>query len=103
MQIDVTVLSAAGFDATLIDPASVRLGNGTDPDAALPQKKNGGYTVTLRDANRDGLRDFSVSFDKSAPNLGLATPSTNLVLRALAPSTGGTIVIRSTATVIVTP
>jgi PKD repeat protein len=103
MQIDVTVLSTPAFDASLISPASLRLGNGVDPDALAPQKKNGTYSFTIRDVNRDGLRDFVVSIDKSDPNLGLVAPSTNLVFRANAPSSAGTIVIRSTATVNVVP
>jgi PKD repeat protein len=103
MQIEVVVLSTPTFDAGLIDPASLRLGNGVDPDAEAPQKKNGSYAVTVRDLNRDGRRDFSVSIDKTAPNLGLAAPSTNLVLRAAAPTAAGTIVIRSSLTVNVVP
>ena len=103
MQIDVTVLSTPAFDAALINPASLRLGNGVDPDALAPQKKNGVYAVTIRDVNRDGLRDFAVSIDKSDPNLGLVAPSTNLVFRATAGSGAATIVIQSSVTVNVVP
>ena len=79
------------------------MGDGTDPDATPLQRKNGTYNVAMRDMNKDGLRDLQLIFSDADANLGLAAPSTTLVLRGSTVSTGGQIVIRGQITVNVTP
>ncbi|HEV7587724.1 MAG TPA: PKD domain-containing protein [Longimicrobium sp.] len=101
-EICVTILSARGFDATRVDPASVRVGNGIDPDAGVKQRR-GVYVVSRLDFNRDGLHDLQLTLDKLDPNLGLAMPTTTLILRGSLPTPAGTILLRGVASVGVTP
>lgn len=101
--IDVVILSTSALDATQIDPATLRAGDGNDPDALPLRRKNGTYVLSVRDVNRDGLPDLGFSVAKLDPNLGLAAPGTTVVVRGAVPTIAGAIVVRGSATIVVSP
>jgi hypothetical protein len=61
------------------------------------------YVLSMRDVNRDGLRDLTFSVEKLDANLGLAAPSTTLVVRGAIPTSSGPIVLRGSAVMAVSP
>jgi len=56
--VDVAVLSEPGFDATLVDPATLRL------DGARVARVGRNWRVRFADANRDGLVDLDCCFER---------------------------------------
>jgi hypothetical protein len=93
-KIAVAVLSAAdtgggdGFDATAIDPASVRLGDGVDPDAEVAANPEGKLMVSWPDLDGDGLADALFHFNtQDLVAAGLTAGTTELTLRGM--TTGG--------------
>ena len=57
-KIAAAVLSVDGeFDATTIDPTTVTLGDGADPDAHVAGNNHGKLMVSWPDLNEDGLND----------------------------------------------
>jgi hypothetical protein len=81
--IPVAVLSSTDFDATAIDPGTLTLGDGADPDTPVAQRNNGTLMAEVDDVNEDGLPDLLVHF--RVPALvanGDLTPATiSLMLR----------------------
>ncbi|MFG1691031.1 hypothetical protein ACGF5M_02545 [Gemmatimonadota bacterium] len=63
--IAVALFSTADFDATLVDVATVTLGDLTDPDAPVVLKKNGKYQAAAEDVNEDGLMDMVYHFPRA--------------------------------------
>ncbi|MFI7612071.1 OmpL47-type beta-barrel domain-containing protein [Nonomuraea terrae] len=57
--VPVTLLSADGVDATAVDPATVRLGDG-----APVARDDGGYLTSTADTDHDGRADLVVHADK---------------------------------------
>jgi hypothetical protein len=102
-EIDIIIFSASGLDATQIDPATLTVGDGNDPDALPVQRKNGAYVLSMRDVNRDGLRELTFSVEKVNPDLGLAAPGTTLVVRGSIPTSLGPIVLRGSVAIAVAP
>lgn len=93
-KIAVAVMSSAdtgaddGFDATTIDPATVTLGDGTDPDAPLSSNPHGKLQVSWPDLDGDGLSDALFHFNtQDLVEAGLTLETTELVLRGM--TTGG--------------
>jgi len=89
-KIAVAVLSMAdtgggdGFDATTIDPASVRLGDGADPDAEVAANPKGKLMVSWPDLDEDGLSDALFHFNtQDLVAAGLTLETTELVLRGM--------------------
>ncbi len=81
--IPVAILSSAVFDATAIDPATLRFGDSVDPDAPVETRPNGMYPVHARDVNGDGLPDLVVHVGVSdlVANGDLTEASTSLTVR----------------------
>jgi PKD repeat protein len=79
----VAILSTADFDARDVDPASVMLGDETDPDTPVAQRNNGTWRTSIEDVNGDGLPDLVVMFDVPSlvANGDLTAGTTELVLR----------------------
>jgi hypothetical protein len=81
--IPVAVFSSTDFDATAIDPGTLTLGDGADPDTPVAQRNNGTLMAEVDDVNEDGLPDLLVHF--RVPALvanGDLTPATiSLMLR----------------------
>jgi len=102
-QIDIIIVSAPELDATQIDPATLRVGDGNDPDALPVRRKSGAYVLSMRDVNHDGLRDLTFSVEKSDPNLAIAAPSTTQVVRGAIPTSLRPIVLRGSVAVAVAP
>jgi PKD repeat protein len=98
-RLEIDIYSSPTTDARNIDAGSVRVGDGTDPDAPIATKT----CVKTGDFNRDGFRDLRVCIDKSNPNLGLTAPSTTLILRGLIHVTGGDIHVRGSVVLSVSP
>ncbi len=89
-KIAVAVLSVVdGFDATTIDPATVTLGDGSDPDARVAGNKHGKLMVSWPDLDEDGLQDALFHFNTQdlVEEAGLTVATTELVLRGM--TTGG--------------
>jgi len=84
-KIAAAVLSVAeGFDATMIDPAKVTLGDGSDPDAPVAGNKNGKLMVSWPDLNGDGLKDALFHFNtQDLVAAGMNAETTELVLRGM--------------------
>jgi hypothetical protein len=57
-QITLAVVSSATFDATLIDPATVTLGNEQGTDTRLARNADGSFKIFLADVSGDGRKDF---------------------------------------------
>ena len=102
-EIHIVIFSTSELDATQVDPATLSVGDGNDPDALPLRRKNGAYVLSMRDVNRDGLSDLGFSVEKLNPNLGLAPPSTTLVVRGAVPTSSGAIVVRGSTTIAVSP
>ena len=103
-QIVFALISSATFDATLIDPAKVTVGNGQGAEAPLARNANGTFKFFLVDVTGDGRRDFYAYVNK-APlrnngDLTLATTSLTVLGGLKAPST---ILVRGTDMVRVIP
>ncbi|MFC4014429.1 OmpL47-type beta-barrel domain-containing protein [Nonomuraea purpurea] len=60
--VPVTLLGAAGTDATEVDPATVRLGTGSP----VARGDGGGYLASAVDADRDGRADLVLHVDKES-------------------------------------
>lgn len=89
-KIAVAVLSEDGvFDATTIDPTTVTLGDGSDPDAPIAENPQGKLMVSWPDLDEDGLSDALFHFNtQDLVAAGLTEETTELVLRGS--TTGGT-------------
>jgi hypothetical protein len=74
--INVALLSAAGFDATLIDPNTVRFGAAGVEAAPIHTRR--------RDVNGDGQRDLVLRFQ--IPDLGIECGASSLTLTAQNPA-----------------
>lgn len=74
-----------GFDATLIDPQTVTLGDGTDPDAPIAANKHGKLMASWADLDGDGLSDAVLHFNVQDLVSGgdLTAATTELVLLGL--------------------
>lgn len=90
-QIVFAVLSSASFDATLVDPAKVTLGNGKDAEAPLARNSDGTFKFMLVDVSGDGRRDFYAYVNKADMrnngDLTLATKTLTVLGGLKAPST----------------
>lgn len=70
-----------GFDATTIDPTTVTLGDGSDPDAPVAGNRHGKLMVAWPDLNGDGLKDALFHFNtQDLVTAGLTEETTDLVL-----------------------
>ncbi len=77
-----------GFDATTIDPVTVTLGDGSDPDAPVAGNKHGKLMVSWPDLDEDGLQDALFHFNtQDLVFAGLTKETTELILRGM--TTGG--------------
>ncbi|HSM06531.1 MAG TPA: M12 family metallopeptidase [Longimicrobiales bacterium] len=81
--VPVAILSTATVDATTLDPTTITLGDGTDPDTPAAQRGNGDYQTSVEDVNGDGLLDLLVAFriQDLVANDDLELSTTQLVLR----------------------
>jgi hypothetical protein len=89
-KIAVAVLSVAdggagdGFDATTIDPTTVTLGDGADPDAHVAGNPHGKLMVSWPDLDGDGLNDALFHFNtQDIVAAGVTAATTELVLRGM--------------------
>jgi hypothetical protein len=84
-KIAAAVLSVDGeFDATTIDPTTVTLGDGADPDAHVAGNKHGKLMVSWPDLNEDGLNDALFHFNtQDLVAAGLTAETTELVLHGM--------------------
>ncbi|MBT8479697.1 MAG: hypothetical protein KJO06_12320 [Gemmatimonadetes bacterium] len=84
-KIAAAVLSVADvFDATTIDPKTVTLGDGSDPDAPVAGNKHGKLMVAWPDLDEDGLADALFHFNtQDLIAAGLTAETTELVLRGM--------------------
>lgn len=69
----------------------------------IVRRRNSAYVLNMRDVNHDGLRDLTFSVEKLDPNLGLAAPSTTLMVRGAVPTGSGPIVLRGSVVMAVSP
>ncbi len=81
-KIAAAVLSVADeFDATTIDPTTVTLGDGSDPDAPVAGNKHGKLMVAWPDLDEDGLADALFHFNtQDLVAAGLTAETTELIL-----------------------
>jgi VCBS repeat-containing protein len=90
-QIVFAVLSTATFDATLLDPATVTLGNDQGTDTPLAKNADGSLKFLLADVTGDGRRDFYAYVNKAEMkangDLTLTTTSMTVLGRLKAPRT----------------
>ena len=84
-KIAAAVLSVDGeFDAATIDPTTVTLGDGADPDAHVAGNKHGKLMVSWPDLNEDGLNDALFHFNtQDLVAAGLTAETTELVLHGM--------------------
>jgi hypothetical protein len=84
-KIAAAVLSVDGeFDATTIDPTTVTLGDGADPDAHVAGNPHGKLMVSWPDLNEDGLQDALFHFNtQDLVAAGLTAETTELVLHGM--------------------
>lgn len=76
------------FDATTIDPTTVTLGDGSEPDAPVAEKPNGKLMVSWPDFDEDGLADALFHFNtQDLVAAGLMSETTELVIHGM--TTGG--------------
>lgn len=61
-RLPVAILGSADLDVADIDPSSLTLGDETDLDTPIGQKKNGTYEAYLEDVNEDGFMDLVTMF-----------------------------------------
>jgi probable HAF family extracellular repeat protein len=82
------ILSRPGFDATLLDPNFVTLGDGFGRVTAIARTASGGPMASITDVDGDGVLDLSVSFSKAQLIAdGVLTPTTyNLEVSAIEPT-----------------
>jgi hypothetical protein len=83
-KIAVAVLSVDGvFDATTIDPATVTLGDGADPDTPVAENKHGKLMASWEDLTGDGLDDaiFHFRTQELVDNNDLHPATTELLLQ----------------------
>ncbi|MDQ3997915.1 MAG: MBG domain-containing protein [Gemmatimonadota bacterium] len=85
-EIPVAVLGTATFDARTIITLTVRVGNGSDPDAPVNTNNNGTLRASITDVNADGRADLMVYIKKAAltgsPDGDLVMGTDHLMLRA---------------------
>jgi hypothetical protein len=73
-----------GFDATMIDPTTVTLGDGSEPDADVAGNPHGKLMVSWPDLDGDGLTDALFHFNtRDLVAAGLTTETTELVLHGM--------------------
>ena len=73
-----------GFDATTIDPTTVTLGDGSEPDASVAGNKHGKLMVSWPDLDEDGLKDALFHFNtQDLVFAGLNDATTELVLHGM--------------------
>ena len=99
----VAILSSATFDATTIDPASVRLGDESGTDTGV-ERLRGRYNTGVSDVNGDGRPDLVLTFSvpQLVDNRDLIPTSTSLVIRGSQGASGGSCVnFRGTDAVVV--
>jgi subtilisin family serine protease len=79
----VAALSSAGFDATLIDPATITLGDEFGSDTPVALRPDGRRYAVIEDVNRDGRPDLLLHFQVPAlvANGDLTPSTTSLALR----------------------
>ena len=100
-RIPVAVLSSETFDApTLVDGATVTLGDGASPGAPVALRMNGTRMAGVEDVNGDGRPDLVLHFERDALMANGLTANTT-TLRLLATLTDGRQVIGSEAVRIV--
>jgi hypothetical protein len=83
--VPVAILSTPTLDATTLEPATLTLGDETDPDTSAGQRGNGDYLTSVEDVNGDGLMDLVVSFpmQELVGNGDVDLGTTSLVLRGV--------------------
>lgn len=79
----VAILGSVDFAVADVDPSTLTLGDGTDPDVTVGVKSNGAYEVYTEDVNGDGFMDLVAMFSTAdLVSMGeLAQTTTELVLR----------------------
>jgi hypothetical protein len=79
----VAILGSATFDATMVDPSTVVLGDESGADTPVAQRNNGRYFASVEDVNGDGYLDLVLHFRVPAlvANTDLTMATTSLVLR----------------------
>ena len=83
-KIAVAVLSTDEFDATTIDPASVTLGDGSNPGAPVASNPHGKFMVSWPDLDEDGLADALFHFNtEDLVTAGLTLETTELVIHGM--------------------
>jgi probable HAF family extracellular repeat protein len=82
------ILTRPGFDATLLDPNLITLGNGFGHTTAIARTARGKPMASIVDVDGDGLLDLKVSFSKAQLIAdGVLTPTTfNLEVSAIEPT-----------------
>jgi hypothetical protein len=87
-KIAVAVFSTEEFDATTIDPSTVTLGDGSDPEALVASNPHGKLMVSWPDLDEDGLDDALFHFNtQDLVAAGLTLETTELVIHGT--TTGG--------------
>jgi hypothetical protein len=85
------ILSSATFDATLVDPPTVTLGNEKGIDTPLARRADGSLKFLHTDVNGDGRRDFYAFVNKAQMkqngDLTLSTTSVSALWGLKAPRT----------------
>jgi hypothetical protein len=81
--VPVAILSSDDFDATTIDPATLTLGDDTNPETPVASKPNGTFHTSVEDVNEDGRDDLVVKFrvNELVANGDLTATTTSLVLQ----------------------
>lgn len=84
-KIAVAVLSVDGeFDATAIDPETVTLGDGSEPDAPIAANPHGKWMVAWPDLDEDGLKDALFHFNtQDLVAAGLTVETTELIIHGM--------------------
>lgn len=82
-EIPVAILSEGSFDARLVDPASVTLGNGSGEETPVTRRRNGTPMAAPEDVDGDGDVDLVLHFERPVlmANGDLDAATTRLVLR----------------------
>ena len=91
--VPVAILSSATFDATTVDPTSVKLAS-----AAIKVRGNGTFMNSIEDVNGDGLADLVIQVETTA--LGLTSTATEATLTG---STFDNVVIQGMDLILVVP
>jgi hypothetical protein len=83
-KIAVAVLSTEEFDATTIDPATVTLGDGADPEAPVASNPHEKFMMSWPDLDEDGLADALFHFNtEDLVTAGLTLETTELVIHGM--------------------